>query len=256
VHASAGAHGQAHAPARVTVRRAHVPATSGARQPFDICRVDDAIPDGNYEINNNNFGRTRECLTGNRGTPAFRVSASGAKSNSPGSDAYPDILDGCSWDICSPHSRLPAKVRDVRNLRTTFDSDDKAGGTWGAGYDMFFDPRPLHTGQARVESMIWLNARNAYNPAGKGWPEVRLDDALYWVLSWETTNGHQHWRYIQFRKVNPVSRENNMPLGPFFNYLQRKHWITPSWYLLNIEAGFEIWSGGKGLAVNHFAVTR
>jgi hypothetical protein len=28
--------------------------------------------------------------------------------------------------------------------------------------------------------------------------------------------------------------------------------IRPTWYLLNITAGFEIWSGGRGLQVTNF----
>jgi hypothetical protein len=45
-----------------------------------------------------------------------------------------------------------------------------------------------------------------------------------------------------------------MPLGPFYAYLEKQGWVTPDWYLLNVEAGFEIWNGGTGLAVNQFAV--
>lgn len=239
----ANAQAEAHATAMV----------SGARaRSFTVCKEQEAIPDGSYEVNNNNFGGTRECLTGTQGAPAFRVSVSDATSNSPGSDAFPDIYVGCSWGVCSPHSWLPAKVSALGEARTTFIGSEKAGGTWGAGYDMFFDRHPIRNGQAQTEAMIWLNSRNAYDPAGHGWPEVRIDAALYWVMSWETTNGHQSWRYVQFRKVHPVSREDDMPLAGFFSYLEREGWVTRSWYLLNVEGGFEIWNGGKGLAVTGF----
>src|ERR1017187_7336194 len=31
-------------------------------------------------------------------------------------------------------------------------------------------------------------------------------------------------------------------------------YIQPSWYLIDVEAGFELWQGGAGLATNSFAV--
>jgi len=30
--------------------------------------------------------------------------------------------------------------------------------------------------------------------------------------------------------------------------------VTPRWYLLNVEAGFEIWNRGTGLATTAFSV--
>lgn len=237
--------------------RPHPPARPAPRpkgRPFTVCRQDEALPDGAYEINNNNFAGMRECLTGTRGTPDFRVSVSGASSNSPGSDAYPDLFAGCSWNVCSPRSRLPGKVGALGSLKSTLSTAENADGIWGAGYDMFFDQRPIRDGQAQVESMIWLNSRNAYDPAGMGWPVVRLDGALWWAMSWETSNGHQHWRYVQFRKVDPATRVSDLQLGPFMDYLESRGWITPAWYLLNIEAGFEIWKGGTGLAVTNFSL--
>lgn len=227
-----------------------------SEKSFTVCQVDKAVPDGGYEVNNNNFAGKPECLAGERGTPGFRVSVSGASLKSVGSDAYPNIFAGCSWGWCSPHSWLPDKLATLGDPKTTFRSDENASGIWGTGYDMFFSPRPIHDGQAQVESMIWLNAQNTYNPAGHGWPVVHIDGALWWVLSWETSNKKNHWRYVQFRRETPVSGVRNLALGPFIAYLARDGWVTPDWYLLNVEAGFEIWSGGTGLRVTRFAVQR
>jgi hypothetical protein len=222
--------------------------------PFTLCRTQGTIPDGRYMVNNNNFAGKPECLTGRHGIPGFRVSESDATSRSPGSDAFPDIFSGCSWGICSPHSWLPDKAAALGNPKTTWHSVERARGTWGAGYDTFFDPRPRHDGQAAAEMMIWLNSRNAYNPAGKGWPVARLDGARWYVLTWETSNGHQRWRYVQFRRYTPTWNVTNLALGPFVVYLKTHDWIRPNWYLLNVEAGFEIWNGGTGLTATYFSV--
>lgn len=225
-----------------------------SEKPFTVCQTDKAIPDGNYEVNNNNFVRQPECLTGSTGTLAFRVSHSGASSTGPKSDSFPDIFAGCSWGRCSPGSPLPGKLSAVGNLETTFVGDETASGIWGAGYDMFLDQRPIHDGQAQIESMIWLNSNNAYDPAGHGWPLVSIDGTKWWAMTWETGHGKKHWRYVQFRRVTPATSVRNLPLGPFFTYLEREGWVTPDWYLLNVEGGFEIWNGGTGLAVKQFSV--
>lgn len=246
------------APLACALAAAAIPgvALAGQGKPdnsFNECRTDKAFPDGRYEVNNNNFVGKRECLTGTRGVPAFRVNVSDASSKTSGSDAFPNVFVGCSWGRCSPHSWLPKKLAGLGNPKTTFEGDEKASGTWGAGYDMFFDPKPIHDGQAHVETMIWLNSRNAYDPAGH-WPLVTIDGTQWWAMTWETTGASgKHWRYVQFRRKTPVTGVKNLALAPFVAYLRQKGWVTPDWYLLNIEAGFEIWSGGKGLAVRNFS---
>ena len=49
-------------------------APNAAGSAFAVCRTQAAIPVGGYLVNNDNFGGMRECLTGVRSTPAFRVS--------------------------------------------------------------------------------------------------------------------------------------------------------------------------------------
>jgi Glycosyl hydrolase family 12 len=226
-------------------------------QKTDLCERDSVArvmgQGHSYLVNNNNFAGTAECLTLWHTQARFVVSESHATSTGPESDAFPNIFTGCSWGICSPHSQLPARVSRLHNPVTTFDTNEKAPGWWAAAYDIWFNPRLIRTGQADTEMMIWLNAKGLYNPAGKGWPIVRIDGALWYVLTWITGNGRQTWRYVQFRKYTPRWSENNMPLAPFFKYMENSGWIRPSWYLLNIEAGFEIWNGGRGLTVQSFS---
>lgn len=248
------------APLALALVAAVVPGAALASQvngnSFSVCNTDKVVTDGNYEVNNNNFVGKPECLTGENGVPAFRVNSSGASSTSPGSDAFPDIFVGCSWGRCSPHSWLPAKLSAVGNPKTTFEGTEHASGVWTADYDMFLDPRPLHDGQAQTEAMIVLNSKGGQNPATGDWPLVTIDGTQWWAETWETSNDKHHWRYVQFRRKTPATSVKNLALGPFLHYLERRGWVTPNWYLLNIEAGFEIWSGGTGLTLNRFSVSR
>jgi hypothetical protein len=243
-----------------SARRGRKSAASGkAGGQFLLCRHDSSVrvhgQDRTYLVNNNNFMGLAECLSGSAHAPAFRVARSGATSTGPDSDAFPDIYTGCSWGRCSPGAKLPARVSDLGNPVTTWDTTENAGGLWAASYDMWFDPRPIRTGQAGAEMMIWLNVRGLYNAAGEGWPVVRIDGALWYVLTWITGNGHQQWRYVQFRKYTPRWNVTGLSLKPFYQYMENQGWITPSWYALNVEAGFEIWSGGTGLTTTAFSAT-
>jgi hypothetical protein len=213
------------------------------------------MPGSHYIVNNNNFMGRTECLSGSHISAAFRVSASGATATGPGSDAYPNIYIGCSWSRCSRYTPLPARLSGLRHPLTSWSTTENARGAWSAAYDLWFDPRPLRSGQAATEMMIWLNAQALYDPAGKGWPVVRLDGALWYVLSWETGNGRQQWRYVQFRKFTPRWSVTGLSLTPFFQYMESHGWVTPRWYLLNVEAGFEIWHGGTGLATTSFSAS-
>jgi len=234
-------------------------ANSIAGGRFLLCRQDSAIrvhgQGRTYLVNNNNFMGLAECLSGSAHAPAFRVARSGATSTGPDSDAFPDIYTGCSWGRCSPGAKLPTRVSDLGNPVTTWDTTENAGGLWAATYDMWFDAKPIRTGQADAEMMIWLNVRGLYSAAGEGWPVVRIDGALWYVLTWITGNGHQQWRYVQFRKYTPRWNVTGLSLKPFYQYMENQGWITPSWYALNVEAGFEIWSGGTGLATTAFSAT-
>ena len=46
----------------------------------------------------------------------------------------------------------------------------------------------------------------------------------------------------------------NLDLAPLFDDAGQRGYLSPSWYLIAVEAGFEIWQGGTGLAVKDFSV--
>lgn len=54
----------------------------------------------------------------------------------------------------------------------------------------------------------------------------------------------------------PQGREEvkNLDLLPLFEDAGQRGYLDPSWYLIAVEAGFEIWQGGAGLSVRDFSV--
>ncbi len=47
---------------------------------------------------------------------------------------------------------------------------------------------------------------------------------------------------------------SDLDLLPLFEDAGNRGYLDPSWYLIAVEAGFEIWQGGAGLAVQDFSV--
>jgi len=109
----------------------------------------------------------------------------------------------------------------------------------------------MTTGQARgAELMIWLGARRIKVPART--PVVRIDHTRWYLLHWRACHRGDCWNYVQFRRVRPVLGVRHLALLPFIRRAEKRGWISPRWWLENIEAGFELWQGGRGLATNWF----
>jgi Glycosyl hydrolase family 12 len=202
-------------------------------------------------VRNDNFGGLPECLTVSEMRPNFVVSRQAGLRPHRTVIAFPDIFTGCSWGVCSPRSALPAEVARVRNPVTSWTTAHSAGGRWNAAYDIWFAKRRMVTGQANgAELMIWLSARGLPLASRR---VVRIDNAQWYVAHWKPHRNGASWSYIQFRRVHQVAGVANLRLAPFIRLAERFGWIRPSWWMLNIEAGFEIWSGGRGLATRSFS---
>ena len=204
-----------------------------------------------YVVENGNFGGRPECIT-NRGLrPNFEITRSGANASGIEPVAYPFALYGCSWGLCTPGTRLPARLSRVRHATASWHIASQAG-RWNAAFDVWFGRhRAAYRGQARgAELMIWLNAR--HYPAVRA-RVIRVDHRRWYVYHWVTSHNGAHWNYIQIRAVRPTSQVSRLALLPIIHRVERMGLIRPRWWMLNIESGFEIWRGGTGLATRYFA---
>jgi hypothetical protein len=204
-----------------------------------------------FVVKNDNFGGHRECLVVRGRWPNFTVTHSPVPTWHAKPQAYPFILRGCSWGTCSADSGLPRRVQALRRPQATWDTTQVPHGRWDAAFDIWFGRHPMSTGQARgAELMIWLGARRIGVPART--PVVHIDHARWYLEHWRACHLGDCWNYIQFRRVQPVRRVHRLRLQPFIGRGEKRGWIRPGWWLENIEAGFELWQGGRGLATDRF----
>jgi hypothetical protein len=191
------------------------------------------------------------CLVNQNAQANFQVSTGYAPDPSGKVVSYPDIFRGCSWGVCSPGARLPAQVSALGAPSVSWRTTESARGRWNAAFDIWFSKHFMTTGQAEgAELMIWLQIHKL--ASAKGAPIVLVGHNRYYLLHWIAKRGAASWNYIQFRRVRPTTEVSRLSLRPFIQRAEKHGWIKPTWWMDNVETGYEIWYGGKGLATSRF----
>ena len=120
-------------------------------------------------------------------------------------------------------------------------------GVWNSSLDLWFGPR---RGRGEFEIMIWLRYSKP-----SWWVRLYRSvwvDGARWYLVPHTTGPGRH--YISFRRATPVNGAT-LRIAPFMAVARRIGDVRASSFLWCAQAGFEIWSGGRGLAITRFSVT-
>jgi chitodextrinase len=229
-----------------------------------LCNDTDAflrspVANGRYIVQNNVWGATtRQCIDVNQSGPGFTIIE--AQHNNTGGTpaAYPSMIFGCHWAAtpaeCSAGSGLPMQATNpaFNNVSTSISVTYPSNGSyrWNASYDIWFDPTPRTNGQVTgAEVMVWLNWTPGIFPVGSQVATVNVLGA-----SWEVWFGNIGWNVVSYRRTSPAN-SLNFNVSTFFNDAVSRGYAQRSWYLTSIQAGFEPWVGGTGLAVNSFSVS-
>jgi cellulose 1,4-beta-cellobiosidase len=97
--------------------------------------------------------------------------------------------------------------------------------------------------------MIWLNSRGGVQPFGSQTATVSIAG-----LSWNVWTGRQStWKIISY-VLNPGATSfSNLNVLALIQDAVSRGSINSTHYLIDAEAGFEIWHGGQGLSTNSFS---
>jgi hypothetical protein len=168
-------------------------------------------------------------------------------------EAYPDTYAGCWYGLCTAGTVLPAKVSRLTELRVSWDARTVHHGVWNASLDIWLSTK-RNAGRHqpnKAEVMVWLKNRKAM---GLRSHKLRADGRSWWLATWRTRHDGRTWRYIQFRLIHPASHVVKLNVLKLLNIAARRHLIRRRWYVQDVKAGFEIWSGGKGLSSRYLKV--
>ncbi|MET0494721.1 MAG: cellulose binding domain-containing protein [Actinoplanes sp.] len=221
-----------------------------AQADTQICEQYGTTVIGNrYTVMNNRWGTSAEqCI--NVTSTGFSITRQQGVGNTSGAPvSYPAVYFGCHYTNCSPGTNLPIRVGDIRSATSSI-SYSYVGGTYDAAYDIWLDPSPRRDGVNAMEIMIWFNRQGSIQPIGSVVGSTTIGGRTWEV--WRGNNGANN--VISYVAPSAISSWDFSVLD-FINDTRSRGAITNDWYLTSIQAGFEPWIGGAGLAVNNFSAT-
>ncbi len=222
-------------------------ATTSTCQPFGVVTV----AGGAYNVQNNEWNSTAPQCVSTDGNADFSVTQSGVSAPTNSAPAsYPSIYRGCHWGTCTQSSGLPQLVGGLADPTTTWSTTQPSAGTYDVAYDIWFNQSPTTSGQPNgAEVMVWLNHQGPVQPAGAPVGTVSLDGYSFrvWQAAMPT------WTYVAYVIQGGTSSVTNLDLGNLLRDAESRGYLSPAWYLIDVEAGFELWQGGAGLATTAFS---
>lgn len=196
-------------------------------------------------VNHNDQGM---CIADPGLRPGFTVTRSPGITASPTVRAYPYVGTGCFAGACATGRPNLRKAGSLGNYTVSWTTvTPKRSGVWNSSLDLWLGP---HTGLGTSEVMIWLRYSKPSWWAGK-YPKVKIDGARWYEVPHVTAPGRY---YISFRRAS-VASGATLRLAPFIKAAEKRGVIRASWLLWSVQAGFEIWSGGRGLAITSFSTS-
>ena len=202
---------------------------------------------GKYIVMNNRWGsNAQQCI--NVTSSGFQIQTQQGSTATNGAPlSYPAIYVGCHYGACSPGTNLPRQLSQIGSAPSSI-SYGYVGGTFDASYDIWMDPTAKTTGVNQMELMIWFNRQGSIQPIGSPVGTTNIAGQSWQV--WQGNNGGND--VVSYVAPSPVG-SLSFNVMDFVHDVDARTRVDNSWYLTSIQAGFEPWNGGAGLAVNSFS---
>lgn len=203
---------------------------------------------GRYVVQNNRWGTSApQCVTAT--DTGFRLTqADGSVPTNGAPKSYPSVFNGCHYTNCSPGTNLPARLSGIAGAPSSISYGYVGDAVYNASYDIWLDPTPKTDGVSQTEIMIWFNKVGPVQPigsqvgtttvGGRGWQVWTGSNGTNDVISFVAPSAIPSWSF---------------DVMDFVRETVRRGMAQNSWYLTSVQAGFEPWQNGAGLAVNSFS---
>jgi hypothetical protein len=203
---------------------------------------------GRYVVQNNRWGTSAtQCVTAT--DTGFRIGqADGSVPTNGAPKSYPSVFNGCHYTNCSPGTNLPAQVSTISSAPSSISYGFVSDAVYNASYDIWLDPTPRTDGVNRTEIMIWFNRVGSIQPIGSQVGTATVGGRTWQV--WTGSNGSND--VISFVAPSAISSWS-FDVMDFVDQTVARGMAQSNWYLTSVQAGFEPWQNGAGLAVNSFS---
>lgn len=210
-----------------------------------------SVMNGEYNVANNVWGTPHglQTLEVDLNSTYFKVILS-THNNSGGSvAAYPFIWKGSHWGgTPTTNSPMPKMLTQIGTAPFTWSIDTTGvNGTWDAAFECWLDDVPISSTYVG-ELMIWINYGGGAGPAGGKVATVNIGGYTWDVYFYLMTS----WNYITYKIATPID-SISLDLKDFLSDALNRGYLKTSWYLANMEAGFEIWRDGQGLTCKSYS---
>ncbi|MGN5637084.1 glycoside hydrolase [Streptomyces sp. AC154] len=207
-----------------------------------------ATTPGGYVVQNNAWGTTAPQCVNQVGDGFELTTADGSVSTGGAPKSYPSIYAGCHYTNCSPGTVLPKQVSAIGSAPSEIAYKYTDGAVYDAAYDIWLDPTPKTDGVNRTEIMIWLNKVGPIQPIGS-----KTGVATIAGQAWDVWKGNNGGNDVISYVAPSALTGLNFDVKDFVNGAIAEGLATPDWYLTSVQAGFEPWENGAGLAVTRFS---
>lgn len=225
--------------------------TAPAQADTTICeQFGSTTIQGRYVVQNNRWGTTAaQCISAT--STGFKVTqADGAVATNGAPKSYPSVYNGCHYTNCSPGTNLPAQLSTISSAPSSISYTYVSGAVYDAAYDIWLDPEPKKDGVNRTEIMIWFNKVGPIQPVG-----APVGTATVGGRSWQLWSGNNGGNDV-LSFVAPSAIDSwSFDVMDFVRATVARGMAQNNWYLTSVQAGFEPWENGAGLAVNSFSST-
>ncbi|GGW95215.1 glycosyl hydrolase family 5 [Streptomyces malachitofuscus] len=235
----------------LAVVAALVTATAPAQADTTICeQYGSTTIQGRYVVQNNRWGTSAtQCVTAT--DTGFRVTqADGSVPTNGAPKSYPSVFNGCHYTNCSPGTRLPARISDISDAPSSISYGYVSDAVYNASYDIWLDPTPRTDGVNRTEIMIWFNKVGPIQPIGS-----QVGTATVGGRDWQVWSGGNGTNDVLSFVAPSAMSSWSFDVMDFVRATVARGMAQNDWYLTSIQAGFEPWQNGAGLAVNSFSST-
>jgi hypothetical protein len=224
------------------------------------------IQGGRYVVQNNRWGTTATQCINVTATGLNVTQADGSKPFNGAPKSYPSVFLGCHFGNCSssgnflaPNGTAPNTPAGLQasnpafaGVTTSVSMSYPGSGVFDAAYDIWFNQQQPTTSTQQnngAEVMVWLNHTGTIQPVGSQVGTATINGA-----TWNVWEGNTGWNVVSYVRQQTTT-SLNFSVSSFFSDAVSRGFASNSWWLTSIQAGFEPWDGGVGLAVNTFSAT-
>jgi hypothetical protein len=205
---------------------------------------------GRYVVQNNRWGTSEQQCINVTNTGFQLTTANGSVPTNGAPKSYPSVYNGCHYTNCSPGTNLPKQISTISTAPSSISYSYVSNAVYNASFDIWLDPSPKKDGVSATEIMIWLNRVGPIQPIGS-----QTGTATVAGRTWEVWTGNNGGNDVISFVAPSALNSMSFDVMDFVDQAIAKGLAQQSWYITSIQAGFEPWQNGAGLAVNSFSST-